>query len=387
MEEKISKLDAKPVCLIGHPEIDTGERMHLLKIKDLFDQGRNHTEIKDLDAFFSCDFTDVGYTNIELIKEGYSPVVFKKDDPLFTDQEVWVITWCLGAGALASLPLSQAKRVVCKFQVIHPQEKIYPEIYEKADVLITESLLANLEGAGAGIAPEKMIYLPHFSAGSLPPRDESNVPLIGMCSRLEEGKNVECALLALKNLREKGQQFHFELIGRFPKEKKPYHKALKKLLREFQKEPWFEWIEQPLSHEQALARYARYSLALHVSGAEAGSHTVVEYLALGIPTIVPNCSTYPYMFKGGALFVPVDPTPLGTHLTFFRPLQEELEKRIAALLNSKSLRAELSEKAFECAYNRFSKQRALKRMNQILEGVSEKQALTLLEEDRRLYGV
>lgn len=381
-----SKQHANSIALVGLPYDETGERMHLLKLEQLIKECVEGPKVYDLHDFLPQDLDKIGHVNFSLAEHGHSLLTFPSPVDI-PESEIWVIAYALAIAAFQSLELKERKRLCFKFQVHHSNEKVNTALYESADLLITESLLANLKGEEYGLDPGKMVYVPHFASSTLPKREPVSHLRIGMCSRFEDRKNVEVALQAIQNLKEKGKDFEFVLIGTLPQQRTPYDRLLENALNHFEQASWFRWYKKPLSHQEVLELFASFSFAVHPSGAEAGSNTIVEFLSLGIPTIVPNCSTFPYMFSGGVQFVEVESKPCGSVFPFYRPKLKSLEREIENLLDHSEEREKLSQKAIHVARERFTKQKALEKVRFLLSHPMKEACEEMYKEDLKIYGL
>jgi len=135
-------------------------------------------------------------------------------------------------------------------------------------------------------------------------------------------------------------------------------------------ETWFLWDQSYIPFPQVLSQYRTFDLFVNLSGREGASNIVVEMLALGIPTVVLDGTTNPYLFKGGALFVKNDGIDHRSDYTFQAPDREDLLETLRALAQSQTLREEWQKRAKAVAYKRFHPDLTLKRLPLIFEMAS-----------------
>jgi glycosyltransferase involved in cell wall biosynthesis len=381
-----SKLHANLPYLLGLPHDESGEKIHLQKIKVLIEDLGFNPQVEDLQSFIPGDLAKFGYANYALIESKQTPIVLPHSIDL-RESSIWVVAHAIGIAAARGLTFKGKKSLSYKFQVHHLEEKVNCDLYKNANYLFTESLLSQVKAEKIGMDLRNMVYIPHFAAEKLPKRNETSHIRIGMCSRFEVRKNVHCVLQVLEKLANMGWEFEFILVGALPSERSSYDLELEKAFQHFKGYSWFNWIQDPLTHEEALALFSTFSFAVHPSGAEAGSNTVVEYLALGIPTILPRCTTFPYMFSEGVLFTEVEPQIYGTELIYRRPDVESLFKSILKFIQSEQIRAEFSTRALKIAKERFTKEKALEKVRVLISNPTPKECLTYYNDEKELYGI
>lgn len=308
-EEACSKGCAKSALILGHTTSGMGERVLAYKMQRLIKEA-GFTVSPTLDIFellgearyeqFATLNYDLADGEYDLL-EGLESLVCPSADILL------ILSWCFSLAALFATNVHHKRRTVAKLFAHHPHERILPKLYAPADLLISESLLANERGAVYGIDPGKMLYLPHcFLEHPIQGKKrERKKRVIGTVARLEYGKNCEFAIEAVRRLVEKGHDVVLYLKGDFPQESPypDYKPLLSEMLEVYQHEEWLIWDREATPFPEVLETYATFDLLLHPSGAEGGSHVVVEALGLGIPCMVLDCSTNPYLFKGLATFV------------------------------------------------------------------------------------
>ena len=203
--------------------------------------------------------------------------------------------------------------------------------------------------------------------------------IIGTVSRLEYGKNAEFAIEAVRRLVEKGHDVILYLKGDFP-EITPYpgyKPLLIEMLKSYENEEWLVWDRKWTPFPDVLEEYAQFDVLLHPSGAEGGSHVVVECLGLGIPCVVLNCTTNPYLFKGVATFVETTGKMQPAQLSFYIP-------DIHDLVNQ--LEKDLPPPNPTLVQERFHPDIARARIPLLFERDQEKIA-ALYQEDCKIYGL
>jgi glycosyltransferase involved in cell wall biosynthesis len=384
--KRYSNQHANSPRLLGLPRDESGEKIHLQKIFDLLKECKLSPTISDLEELIPYDINKFGFANFALIESKQNPIIFPHtlDIP---EEEIWTVAHAVGIAAARGLSFNAQKRLIYKFQVHHRQERVNTLLYYPAHYLFTESLLAHIKGEEVGMNVGKMVYIPHFASSSLPERNITPHVKIGMCSRFDQRKNVHCVLQVLEKLALKGKEFEFVLIGALPAERLPYDLGIEKALKHFSQYSWFKWIDRPLTHQETLCEFATFSFAVHPSGAEAGSHTVVEYLSLGIPTILPRCTTFPYMFADGVYFIDVEPKAQGQDLMYFRPDLVDLERAIEEFIDSSDLRNTYREHALRVSQSRFTKEKAQEKLLLLLKGPSPKECIECFYSEKELYGL
>lgn len=373
---------ANPLLLIGEPETRNGESLYLKRLHSEMTKVCMPCSIVDLKSLLPYPSTELGHLNLSLIEQGYSPVELNTPYTL-ENHHVWVAGWKLTLAAFASFRKAP-RRLWMKLQAHHLNERFCSFLYEHTELLISESLLANFVAYRAGIPHEKVVYLPHSFSENLPKKVNNTTFVVGICSRLEIGKNTEYALELVETWIRAGKKIHCILLGTFPKQMSSYHLLLQNKLEQLKRKKWFQWIENPLSHEEALNLFATFDCALHLSGAEAASQTVVDYLALGVPTLLLDCSSNPYLFKGGAMFTSPQSTPVKHLLNYYRPSWNELNVAFQTLLDNHK---EIGKKGRIWAENHFHPLIRQKRLSSLLEGVCPQKRIQFFHEDCQLYGL
>lgn len=334
--EELSKQRARSACILGHTTTGMGERVLARKIENLIlEAGYAVKPTVDLIELLGEDFERYARLNFDLADGGHSLIEGIQSLPLPKSDLLLILSWCFGLAALFATDIRRKGKIAAKLYAHHPNERILPKLYEPADLLITESLLANERGAAYGIDPAKMLYLPHcYPDLPLPRKNRGKKRVIGTVARLEYGKNCEFAIEAVRRLVEKGHDVVLYLKGDFPDES-PYHDyrpLMTEMLEAYQNEEWLVWDRESTPYPEVMETYAQFDLLLHPSGAEGGSHVVVEALGLGIPCVVLNCSTNPFLFKGLAAFVnttgEIRPAQLPFYIPDLNDLVDKLEKEL-----------------------------------------------------------
>ena len=175
-----------------------------------------------------------------------------------------------------------------------------------------------------------------------------------MVSRFELGKNCEYALEVCRKL---ADRYPLELIlmGDFEPHTTDisYQEQLRRMIKAYEAEPWFRWEPTLVPYPQVLEAYNRFDLCIQLSGAEAGSNSIVELLGMGKPVIALNASTNPYLFQGWAYLVEADLEDRPGQLSYQVPRMDCLEEAVEALVCEGALRAEWGRKGQELARRRF----------------------------------
>jgi hypothetical protein len=149
----------------------------------------------------------------------------------------------------------------------------------------------------------------------------------------------------------------------------PYNEWLEKRLVSLQDKKWFRWEKHPSAFPAVLSEYASFDICLHLSGAESGSNIVVEFLALGKPTLILKGGSNDALFKGGALFIE-NTGEMREALSPFRvPEKRDLASKLEMLIKDASLRKEWGEKAKAVATLRFCPELTKKRLPLLLDAV------------------
>lgn len=418
------------VVLISHTEASKvvhpsgiGEIAHSAKFQAVFQKYfKIHPIRLDLYELFGNfhAYETLAELNYSLAEAGNSLLTIE-NNPMYRDillklktmnpDTLFLLTWCWGIAALFGVGVHHLCPTIAKLYVFHEKEKIALPLYEKSDLLVTESLLANKRGLSEGISPWKMVYMPH----QFPENIEKIKPdhsyliqlakkngkslslnstpvIVGIISKLEPRKNCGYALNALAKLATKLGNFLVVLKGNFAYEPECFPPEWELLKRE----PWFLWDPEPAPFPQVLSQYAVFDLCLQLSGAEGASNTVVELLALGKPVIALEGTTNPYLFKGGALFVKSQKRMTVGKIPYQIPDEKSLEETIESLLTNPQLRKQWGEQAQKIAFTRFHPSNTSERIPLVLTAAKEYRAGNfslktqierLYEKDCKLYGI
>lgn len=418
----MSKFCANSILILGHTcAAGMGEKVLAIKFKEAMEQlGFRVEPIIDLFELMGEAYDPLAKLNYDLAK-GNFPIIedlqysgFKeiREKIIASSADIFLIlSWSTSLAALFALGIQRARPTVAKLFAHHRNERILSHLYEPADLLITESLLANERGIAYGISPGKMLYLPHHYPSICekitPSRQyverlaESQgkticpeTVVIGAVSRLEYGKNCEFAVEAVRRLAIKGMDVVLVLKGDFP-EKSPYpdyRPRFSKMLATYSSEPWLLWDSIPTSFPQVVYEYVSFDICLHLSGAEGGSHVVVEYLGLGKPVVLLDATTNPYLFLHSASFVKAVPQMRGGFPYFQIPEMEDLMEKIEELVIDTKRREGLAKQARRVAEKRFHPNRTKERLPLLFEATGSSKALykqieVLYDQDRKLYGL
>lgn len=429
-----------PILLLSHGKpskeylgIVRGEMSNTERFKTLLiEGGYPHTISKDIFEIFGGDvhalYEPLAELNVELARGGFAMLdetalphaLDVRDTILKTNPEfLFILSWAWSGAALYATGIHKHCPVASKLYVHHENETVIAPLYEAHTLLLTESLLANQRAIAQGIAPWKMIHLPHHYppqvkevkpsrayVEKLHERLKKTRPLkketvvIGSISRLEFGKNIEFSLQIVEKLYEEGIDVVFVLKGGY-EEYTPYpiyRDWLKEVVDSLQDKPWFLWDQEPTPHSAIFDVFSSFDLFLHLSGAEAGSNVVVEALALGLPTVIVDGTTNPSLFRGGACFVDHDGQMPQDLLHPFRvPEKEDLYRKVKELVTSNKSRKQLSINALNVAQARFCPERTLERLPLIFKALKayhsqssscdliKKEVEELYEQDLRRY--
>lgn len=353
LSHNISESHAKTALILGHISTGMGEKTLAIKFKRALEQaGHAALPIIDICEWMGEDYESLAKLNYDLadtefpICEDLQPL-----SPVAKSDILVILSWCFSIAALFATGIHKTRPTIAKLFAHHPNERILTKLYEPADLLITESLLANERALTYGIDPGKVLYLPHSypqECESLRPSrryveqlaERQGKPLchktkvIGCVGRFEYGKNYEWAVEAVRLLAAQNNDVVLVLKGDFPQNSPypDYKPKFTEMLQAYQNEAWLLWDPTPSPFPHVLEEYASFDLLLHPSGAEGGSHVVIECLGLQKPVVVLDCSTNPYLFKGLATFVKTRGEIRPGPLPFYVPDLDELCKALKNML-------------------------------------------------------
>lgn len=306
----------------------------------------------------------------------------------------------------------------------------WSKIWSRADLIVTECLYNCFGAFLIGISPMKMIYLPHHYPQEsdhlfqmedlqlrksrekyirkLAERNQKKVVfnaetlLVGIVSRLCEGKNVEYVVEAFEEIAAKGINAILILKGGYDQQingTSSYKRKMSALLSRVQKAPWFLWDSDFEAFPKVLKTYRIFDLCVMQSSIEGASNVLVELASLGRPCLLLKEHSNPFLFEGGVEWV--EPK-LGIHTNWRaprRPNQAELRDKLEQLLKNGRKRRELGQQARAIAISRFSPERTLERMPLLLAAASsffhrdnqqklyQKQIFQLFIEDLQRYQI
>lgn len=348
MFDRSSKNSNSHAILFGHKNIRMGERSLGLKFQTLLSNSGYYSEMVDIMEWMGDWYEPLAKLNYELANQNQELLMESAANlPKYDADAYFILSWCWSVAAFFASGLHRHRPTLVKLYVHHPQERILNKLYESAELIITESPLANQKAFQSGFSPEKILYIPHHYpdfcekldrdrtyayrlAESQNKKITDQTKIIGAVFRLEMGKNTEFALEAVRRLFEAGEDCVLILKGDFPEENlyPEYRTYLIEMLERYKDEPWLLWDRSFSSYPTVIYEYTSFDLLLHPSGAEGGSHVVIECLGLGIPTIVLDCSTNPGLFKGLATFAKTKGDVLVTQLPFYQPDPDDLLKKL-----------------------------------------------------------
>jgi len=372
---------AKSALILGHTTSGMGERILARKVQQLLQEAGVSTESTiDVIELMGENYEKFAKLNYDLADGGHSLLEAIDSLSLPSTDILLILSWCFSVAALFTTDVHQSRPTIAKLYAHHTNERILPKLYEPADLLLTESLLANERGAKYGIDPGKMLYLPHtYPDISIPRKKKGKKRVIGTVARLEYGKNCEFAIEAVHRLAANGHDVVLHLKGDFPEESPypEYKPLMTEMLEAYQEEEWLIWDRVATPFPDVLEEYANFDVLLHPSGAEGGSHVVVECLGLGIPCMVLDCSTNPFLFKGLATFVNTTGEIRPAQLPFYIPDINDLVDK---------LEVELPPPDPARVRERFHPDVARARIPLLFERDPDKIA-ALYKEDCKLYGL
>lgn len=348
MFDRSSQKSNSHAILFGHKNIRMGERSLGLKFQTLLSSSGYRSEVVDIMEWMGDWYEPFAQLNYELANQNQELLMESAANlPKFDADIYFILSWCWSVAAFFASGLPKHRPTLVKLYVHHPQERILNKLYESAELLITESPLANQKAVESGFSPEKILYIPHHYpefceklirdrtyayrlAENQNKKITKHTKIIGAVFRLELGKNTEFALEAVRRLFEEGEDCVLILKGDFPEENlyPQYRTFLIGMLDQYKNAPWLLWDRHFSPYPSVIHEYASFDLLLHPSGAEGGSHVVIECLGLGIPTVVLDCSTNPGLFKGMATFAKTKGEVLAAQLPFYQPDLEDLLVKI-----------------------------------------------------------
>ena len=384
----MSKIDA--ITILGHSgTYKGGESVQVKKFAHLLNGAVE--QVVDIFDFFDGRYDSLASLNYALAESGQELLdEIGFSFPTIETKNVLVLSFSQTLAALMATGLQKKHRIISKFYVHHRNERVLPLLYDQTDLLITESLLANIRGAAYGIPESKMLYFPHHypqEIEKLPPKKKSNKVTIGVVSRFERGKNCEYALEAVRRLAE-NLPVELILMGDFEAATTDpsYQAKFKEMLDCYSDAQWFHWEREVLPYPQVLEAYNRFDICLQLSGAEAGSNIIVELLGMGKPVIALKASTNPYLFKGGAYLVEAEPDDHQGQLFYQVPNIDALEAAVETLVREPKLRKEWGQKARDLARRRFHESIAKEKVSLLFES-DPKKIQTCFDADRKEYGL
>lgn len=340
-----SSLHAKSLLILGHTTSGMGEKSLAIKFKTAVEKaGFSVVDLLDILTVMGDQYEPLARINYDLADLGH-PIMddLIKGYDLPGSDALLILSWSFSLAALFATGIHKTRPTIAKLFAHHPEERILPELYTPASLLITESLLAHERAIAYGLEPSKLLYIPHcypveceivkperHYVTQLAERQKKNIRkrtrVIGCVSRFDYGKNCEFAVEAVRRLYQAGQDIVLVLKGNFPEVTNfPDYKPLfSKMLEAYKKEPWLLWDESFTPFPNIMEEYASFDLLLHPSGAEGASHVVTEFLGLGKPVVLLNCSSNPYLFKHLANFVKTTGTLREGPLPFYFPDLDDL---------------------------------------------------------------
>ncbi|MBS0624195.1 MAG: glycosyltransferase [Verrucomicrobia bacterium] len=392
----MSKKHAKSFAIFTHLKTDMGEAVHAQKFAAMLP----HATLHDIPALLGEDYATLAQMNLALAEADYAPCISYPHRIEHTHDVSMVLSWNAGVAAMLASGVQENKFTILKLYAHQPQERIFAQLYSSADLLITESLLASQRAHAYGL--DRVLYLPHHFTHCEPASRQYVIELakrlgktlpaeaiiVGVPSRFEYWKNCEFAVEAVRQLQSK-YPLVLVLKGRFPQQSvyPDYEQHFAQMLQAYQHENWLLWDDSWTSYPDVLKQYASFDFCVQPSGAEGGSNVIVELLAMGKPVILLDASTHPYLFKGGALFVPPQPGLRMAQLAYAQPNLDALIQSIEQLCNARE-RAKWSLCAQTIAHQRFHPNLAQKKIAYMLQALEKDVDFQKIEEeDKKLYGI
>jgi glycosyltransferase involved in cell wall biosynthesis len=314
----------KNALILGHTTSGMGEKILARKFsKSITRAGFGVLPTIDILDLMGEEYEPLAKLNYDLADGGFALIEdLKKTQVNHVPDVLLMLSWSFSLAALFATGIHKKSFTAVKLFVLHPEERILTKLYEPANLILTESLLAHERGLKYGIDPAKLLYLPHGYPEECelikPNRTyvdrlvkeqgkslNKNTKVIGCVSRLEYGKNCEFAVEAVRRLVEKKEDIVLVLKGNFS-ENSPYpdfKPLFSKMLASYMDESWFLWDPRPTPYPEVLNDYASFDLLVHPSGVEGASHVVAECLGLNIPVVLLDWCTNRYLFNDLATFV------------------------------------------------------------------------------------
>lgn len=408
----MSKNRAK-VVILGHVQTGMGEKIRAIKLQSLIERSYDKPYIIDLIQLLGDIYEPLAQINYALAEHQHpllemiklpEAAKLKNQIKASSPEILLILSWNFSLAALFALGIQHDYPTIATLCAHHPNEQILPALYEPAALLITESLLANERGLAYGISQEKMLYLPHpypiecdtkvhhrtyveSLSERLGKKVEKNTLVIGVVSRLDYGKNCEFAIEVAHNLYQQGYDILLVIKGNFSSANTcpEYSAYLLGLMHKYSQASWLLWDPQETSFPEVLDEYASFDLCLLLSGAECGSHVVGEWLALGKPTLVLDCSTHRSLYGEGVIYVKTTGEIQQAQLPFYTPEKADLQKQLERLIQEKSLREHQGHLAKKIARHRFHPNEVEKRLPLLFDR-NKKAIRDLYDHDRKAYG-
>ncbi|MCH9610729.1 MAG: hypothetical protein S4CHLAM81_05520 [Chlamydiales bacterium] len=371
------------ITIIGHSQTHKGgESIQVQKFSHLL----NVKRVEDVFQLLDGRYDSMARLNYALADGGHQMMNDLIQIPKIETKEVLLLSFCQSLAALYATGISKKHRLISKFYVHHRNERVLPLLYEGADLLLTESFLANSRALAYGIPKNKMLLFPHYYPKEAEnyKKPEGGKITIGIVSRIERGKNCEYALEACRRIADR-HPIEVILMGDFEKATTDpeYQKRFRTMLDHYEEADWFHFEPDLVPYPQVLRSYSRFDICLQLSGSEAGSNVITEMLGMGKPVIALNASTNPYLFKDGAYLVEAEPEDHPGQLYYQVPNIDAVEGALEALVSHKKLREEWGKRAQTLARRRFHEDLAHKRKALLF---ADKETIAKqFDEDRREY--
>lgn len=422
----MSEKEAKKIIVISHTPYSfrfcqkgMGEVQNSAKLKKLLDQsGFSTSKVHDCFQLFGGgkrvkkEITKIAHLNHQLAELGFDPIEEwgSKEARLLHEKIAAEVLACNGeavtlalawrdqVSALIAAGVHRLAPFIAKYYL--PRVGIdffWSKIWNRSDLIVTECLYNIFCGVIAGISPQKMLYLPHHypkEADHLYQLDDArlkkmresyvrkleeknqkrvyfdrNTLLVGIVSRIYEGKNIEYTIKAFEEIAKKGINALLILKGGYDQlieGSASYKKKMRTLFARVEKTPWFLWDREYEPFPKVLKTYRLFDVNVMQSSVEGASNVLVELTALGRPCLVLKEHSNPFLFEGGVEWVEPDHLLQTTWRSPRIPNQKELRSKLEELLLCSEKRVYLGKIAREMATARFAPERTLERIPLLL---------------------
>ncbi len=316
------------------------------------------------------------------------------------------LTWLLNTYAFLSTGLHHSYPNVGKYYCWHAGELQSPDVaylikpYLEMDLIITESLLGPIEGIKAGIEPWRFLYFPNIYPSEakavyhLSDEEKSDFRneylqrvaaankksidvnedtiVIAYPARFQRRKNIEFIIEAVHRLHKEFPNIILLLKGDYAPnwdQNTFYTEKIHHLIHSAKKQPWFLLDMSYTPFPEIFQIYNSFDICTYLSGAEIGNNTLVELLYMGVPTILPDTTVFPYTFCDMVSFVKARRMLFGK-VGFKQPEMEDLVAKLKELIVSPEKRQKLGKKAHMLAEERFDPKVITERIPLLVEAAN-----------------